>query len=130
MLPVGLLLLLATGAFTGLLIVENARTAPDLTLALVGHDTTVSTLEVFLAGIALALVFALGCALALAGRRRSARRSAELRAARKALRAARPGDAARPAAAARPSTTPSRGSATSPTSPVSRRRRLVQRLGL
>ncbi|WP_405010207.1 hypothetical protein [Kitasatospora sp. NBC_01539] len=128
MLPVGLLLLLATGAFTGLLIVENARTAPDLTLTLVGHDTTVSTLEVFLAGIALALVFAVGCALALAGRRRSARRSAELRSARKALRAARPGGA-RPATTSVKGPAASAASQASPASP-SRRRRLVQRLGL
>ena len=122
MLPLGLLLLAATGVCTGLLIAENHDTGPGWTVTLAGRDlATANGLELFLAGIAVALLFAAGLALALVGRRRAARRSAELRAARKVLRGAGP-DGGRPGSAPAP--------APAPVKAPTRTRRLAHRFGL
>ncbi|WP_431682396.1 hypothetical protein [Kitasatospora sp. KL5] len=81
MLALGLLLLAVTGAFTGLLIAENLDGGPTYTVTMFGNDlATMNSLAIFLAGIALTLLFVLGCLMVLVGRRRSA----ELRAARRA----------------------------------------------
>jgi hypothetical protein len=84
MLLLGLLLLCATGAFTGLLIAYNTSGGPDYTVAMFGNTLgTLNSLQVFLAGIALALVFCLSLAMTLGGasmwRRRQVARRAERR---------------------------------------------------
>ncbi|MCX5215246.1 hypothetical protein OG689_39335 [Kitasatospora sp. NBC_00240] len=76
----GLLLLGASGAFVGLLIAENLGGGPDYTVAMFGNDlATLNSLGIFLAGIALALVFCLGLLLATGGGILRRRRSKELR---------------------------------------------------
>ncbi|MDJ0347316.1 hypothetical protein QMK19_37290 [Streptomyces sp. H10-C2] len=88
MILLGILLLGVAGAFTGLLIAYNQSGGPDTTVVLFGHDiATMNTQSVFLSGIALALAFCLGCALALGGGTRMRRRAAELREARAEARA-------------------------------------------
>ncbi|MFI6447213.1 hypothetical protein [Kitasatospora sp. NPDC050543] len=83
MLLLGLLLLAAAGTFTGLLIAENLDGGPSYTVTMFGNDVaTMNSLAIFLAGIALTLVFALGCLLVFAGRRSARRRAMELMAAR------------------------------------------------
>ncbi|MFJ1705993.1 hypothetical protein [Kitasatospora sp. NPDC088346] len=83
MLILGVLLLAATGAFTALLVAGNLDGGADYTVTILGSDlATMSSLAIFLAGIALTLLFGLGCLLALAGARRTRRRSTELRSAR------------------------------------------------
>ena len=84
MLLLGLVLLAATAAFTGLLIADNLSGGPHYTV-MVGSDSiaTMNMLGVFLAGIALALVFCLGLAMMSAGTARHRRRRAELRSARR-----------------------------------------------
>ncbi|MFB7369523.1 hypothetical protein ACFC0D_06750 [Streptomyces sp. NPDC056222] len=76
MLLIGLLLLAAAGAFTGLVVAENSSGGPDYTLTMLGTTpATVNTLGAFLAGIGMALVFFIALALifgGLARRRRSA----------------------------------------------------------
>ncbi|WP_374209080.1 hypothetical protein [Kitasatospora sp. A2-31] len=96
MLLLGLLLMATTGAFAGLLIADNLDGGPDYTASVLGNDVaTLSSLGIFLAGIALALLFCLG--LAMIARARRARRSARLGAAP----AYRTGEAAPAAPAAR-----------------------------
>ncbi|WP_244215585.1 hypothetical protein [Kitasatospora purpeofusca] len=74
MLLFGLLLVAVTGAFTGLLIAGNLSGGPEYQVVLLGHDlVTLNSLGIFLAGLALALLFCLGLVLARAGR--SARRA-------------------------------------------------------
>ncbi|WP_327072393.1 hypothetical protein OG196_03435 [Kitasatospora purpeofusca] len=69
MLLFGLLLVAVTGAFTGLLIADNLSGGPEYQVAVVGHDLVVlNSLGIFLAGLALALLFCLGLVLARAGR--------------------------------------------------------------
>ncbi|MFF8772578.1 hypothetical protein [Kitasatospora sp. NPDC015120] len=71
MLLIGLLLVAATAAFTGLLIADNLSGGPEYQVTILGHQlVTLSSLGVFLAGLALALLFCLGLALAAAARRR------------------------------------------------------------
>jgi hypothetical protein len=83
MLLLGLLILAATGAFTGLLISENLSGSPQYTVQMFGNDvTTQSTLGAFLSGIALALIFCLGLAMLASGAARHRRRNRELRTAR------------------------------------------------
>ncbi|MEV7175152.1 hypothetical protein [Kitasatospora sp. NPDC093679] len=95
MLALGLLLLAATGAFTGLLIADNLDGGPTTTVAVLGnHIATMNSLAVFLAGIALTLIFVFGCLLVAAGSRRHRRRSAELRTSRRARAAAAPAEPA------------------------------------
>ncbi|MFD0345659.1 hypothetical protein ACFQ0M_05405 [Kitasatospora aburaviensis] len=70
MLLLGLLLMATTGAFAGLLIADNLDGGPDYTASVLGNDVaTLSSLGVFLAGIALALLFCLGLAMILRARR-------------------------------------------------------------
>ncbi|MEU9130550.1 hypothetical protein AB0D08_21035 [Kitasatospora sp. NPDC048540] len=85
MILLGVLLLAAAGAFTGLLIADNLGGGPDYTATVLGTEVaTVDSLTAFLAGIALTLLVGLGGLLIAAGVRRSRRRSAELRTARAA----------------------------------------------
>ncbi|WP_106976776.1 hypothetical protein [Streptomyces sp. NRRL B-24484] len=93
MLALGLLLLAATGAFTGLLIAENLDGGPTTTVTMFGNDVaTMNSLAVFLAGIALTLIFVFGCLLVAAGARRHHRRSAELRTSRRSRTATAPAE--------------------------------------
>nr|BFD86131.1 hypothetical protein StreXyl84_55320 [Streptomyces sp. Xyl84] len=67
MLLIGLLLLAATGAFTGLAIAGNMSGGPRYTVSILGNDiVTMNTLAIFSTGLALALLFCLGLSL-LAG---------------------------------------------------------------
>lgn len=76
----GLLLLCATGAFTGLLIAYNSGGGPDYTVTMFGNTLgTLNSLEIFVAGIVLALLFCLSLTMIVGGgvmrrRRRAARR--------------------------------------------------------
>jgi len=89
MLLLGLLLLAATGAFTGLVIADNISGGPDYSVMLLGnHMATMNSLEIFLAGIALALILGLGAVLATGGGARMRRRGAQLRQARAVARKA------------------------------------------
>ncbi|KUO16558.1 hypothetical protein [Streptomyces dysideae] len=78
MLILGLLLLAATGAFTGLLIADNLSGGPDYTVSVLGNDiATMNSLAIFSSGLALALIFCLGLAMMTTGaahRRHSHRR--------------------------------------------------------
>ncbi|GAA1006098.1 hypothetical protein GCM10009564_12530 [Streptomyces thermogriseus] len=79
MLLIGLLLLAATAAFTALAIADNLSGGPEYTVSVLGSDIArVNTLEVFSAGLALALLFCLGAALLVgsAARHRRAHRGA------------------------------------------------------
>ncbi|MFF3561674.1 hypothetical protein ACFYXS_16685 [Streptomyces sp. NPDC002574] len=88
MLLLGLLLMGATAAFTGLLISDNLSGGPDYTVTMFGTDiATLNTLGVFLAGIALGLVFCVAAGMAMAGAGRSRSRRAELRTLRRRARA-------------------------------------------
>lgn len=83
MLLLGLLLLMATGAFTLLLISENRTGTPDYTVTLFDQDIgTMNSVQVFLAGIALALVFAFSVWMTTVGGVHARHRMAELRDAR------------------------------------------------
>ncbi|WP_042451044.1 hypothetical protein, partial [Streptacidiphilus jiangxiensis] len=85
MLLLGLLLLCGTAAFTGLLIADNLDGGPDRTVALVGSTTaTMNNLEIFLSGVALALLFGAGLVTAVIGAHLLRRRRAALRDARRA----------------------------------------------
>ncbi|MEU4092152.1 hypothetical protein [Streptomyces sp. NPDC026673] len=109
MLLLGLVLMGATAAFTGLLIAENLGGGPDYTVTLFGSDIgTVNTLGAFLAGLALALVFCLASVIALAGAGRERSRRAELRHLRRRARAA---ETAPDTAATAGTTTPAAGAA-------------------
>ncbi|MEU9791331.1 hypothetical protein AB0E27_12015 [Streptomyces sparsogenes] len=60
MLFLGLLLLAAAGAFTGLLIADNLG-GPEYTVSVLGQDiATMNSLAVFCSGLALALLFCVG----------------------------------------------------------------------
>ncbi|MFH9982404.1 hypothetical protein ACH4ND_24815 [Streptomyces sp. NPDC017179] len=64
MLLIGLLLLAATAAFTGLAIAGNLAGGPHYPVSVLGsHIATMNTLEIFSAGLALALLFCLGASL-------------------------------------------------------------------
>ncbi len=81
MLLFGLLLVAATGAFTALLIADNLSGGPEYQVTVLGNDlVTLDSLEIFLAGLALALLFCLGLGLTL----RSLRRARTARAVRAA----------------------------------------------
>ncbi|MER8187578.1 hypothetical protein [Kitasatospora sp. NPDC094015] len=93
MLLLGLLLMAAAGAFTGLLIADNLSGGPEYQVAVLGQDlTTTNTLEAFLAGAALALIFGFGLLLLIMAAGRSRRRRRTATAATR--RAAGPGTAA------------------------------------
>lgn len=75
MLLLGLLLLVATGVFTGLVIADNLSGGPQYTVSVLGQDiATMNTLAVFCAGLALALLFCLGLVLAASRRGHSRHR--------------------------------------------------------
>src|SRR2546423_7174115 len=75
MLFLGLLLLAATAAFTGLAISDNLGGGPDYTVSVLGNDiATMNTLAIFCAGLALALIFSLGLWMATSGAMRRSRR--------------------------------------------------------
>jgi hypothetical protein len=84
MLLVGLIIAAAAGAFAGLLITDNAAGGPQYTVTLPGHHlVTLDMLQVFLYGIALAVVFCLGIAVMSRGAATMRRRrAAELEAGR------------------------------------------------
>ncbi|MEU6089732.1 hypothetical protein ABZ865_23565 [Streptomyces sp. NPDC047085] len=64
----GLLLLAATGAFTGLVIADNLSGGPQYGVSVLGqHIATLGPLAVFCAGLALALMFCLGMAIMAGG---------------------------------------------------------------
>ncbi|KUO14990.1 hypothetical protein [Streptomyces dysideae] len=68
MLFVGLVLLAAVGAFTGLAIADNLSGGPEYTVSVLDREiATMDTLAVFSAGLALALIFCLGLAMAARG---------------------------------------------------------------
>jgi hypothetical protein len=70
MLILGLLLIAATAAFTGLVIADNLSGGPKYTASVLGQDiATMNTLAVFCSGLALALLFCLGLALVTTRRR-------------------------------------------------------------
>jgi hypothetical protein len=83
MLILGLLLLAGAGVFTGLAIADNTSGGPDYNVSVLGHSVaTMNSLEIFCAGLALALIFCLGMAMAMAGgvsRRHKSRKLAEAR---------------------------------------------------
>jgi hypothetical protein len=77
MMILGLLLVCATGAFTGLLIADNLAGGPDYQVTILGQNiATMNSLEIFLSGLALALLFCFGLAMLLRGRRAVHRRYA------------------------------------------------------
>lgn len=79
MLLLGLLLLGAVAAFTGLLIADNLDTSgPDHTVTVLGNEiATMDGLSIFLAGIALTLLFGFALLLVTGGGARARRRSRE-----------------------------------------------------
>ncbi|BFV60209.1 hypothetical protein KCMC57_up53130 [Kitasatospora sp. CMC57] len=89
MILLGILLMAAIGAFTGLLIADNTSGGPDYDVTVLGHHiATMNSLAIFLSGIALTLLFCLGLALAVGVSARRRRRSAELSEARAEARQA------------------------------------------
>ncbi|MEW2399965.1 hypothetical protein [Streptomyces sp. NPDC046862] len=66
MLYIGLLLLAATGAFTGLVIAYNLSGGPEYTVSVFDQDiVTMNSLAIFCSGLALAVLFCLGLGLVL-----------------------------------------------------------------
>ncbi|KJK58891.1 hypothetical protein [Saccharothrix sp. ST-888] len=85
----GLLLLAVTGVFAALLIAQNLDAGSDYSVMLFNnHIATMNALEIFLAGIALTLLFALGWLLASSGVRQHRRRAVARRAGKRAVAAA------------------------------------------
>lgn len=75
----GLLLLVATGAFTALAIVGNLSGGPDYAVSVLGqHIATLGPLGIFCSGLALALLFCLGLAIVAGGATHHRRRTARL----------------------------------------------------
>lgn len=74
MIVLGLLLAAASAAFVGLLIAYNTSGGPEYTVTIFDRDlVTLDMLAIFATGLALALIFCLGLAMAAAGPRRRAR---------------------------------------------------------
>ncbi|MDF2254814.1 hypothetical protein [Streptantibioticus ferralitis] len=85
MLLLGMLLVGVAAAFTALAIAENFAGGPGYGVTMLGqHVATLSTLDVFLAGLALALVFCLGLAMMRGGARHARHRRDKRRVARRA----------------------------------------------
>ncbi|WP_418955555.1 hypothetical protein [Streptomyces tritici] len=75
---IGLLLLAAAAAFTGLVIAENVSGGPDYRVTMFDNTLgTINTLGAFLAGLGLMLVFCLALAMILGGGRARRRRRHE-----------------------------------------------------
>ncbi len=71
MLLLALLLVLATGAFTAIAVVENFSRGPDYAVEMFGNQiATLNAPGLFLSGVGLALIFCLGLAGLAAGLRR------------------------------------------------------------
>ncbi|MBY8881993.1 hypothetical protein [Actinacidiphila acidipaludis] len=84
MLILGLLLLACTAAFVGLAIADNLGGGANHTVTMLGHQIAVMNgLAIFCAGLALALVFALGVMLASTGMKMRRRNGRKLHAARR-----------------------------------------------
>lgn len=65
---IGLLLLAATAAFTGLVIADNLSGGPEYSVSILDqHIATMNGLAIFSSGLALALIFCLGLAAAVGG---------------------------------------------------------------
>ncbi|MFE4519681.1 hypothetical protein ACFRMQ_36530 [Kitasatospora sp. NPDC056783] len=95
MLLLGLLLMAASGAFVGLLIADNLSGGPDYQATIFGTDlVTLNSLSIFLAGLALGLIFCLGLAMMWLSRRapRRARRVGTAAAADRPVRHSAPVD--------------------------------------
>ncbi|MEU6611395.1 hypothetical protein ABZ922_41300 [Streptomyces shenzhenensis] len=76
MLFLGLLLILATAAFTALAIVGNLSGGPDHAVSVLGHHiATLGPLGIFCSGLALALLFCLGLAIVAGGATHHRRRT-------------------------------------------------------
>ncbi|WP_435173051.1 hypothetical protein [Actinacidiphila sp. bgisy145] len=79
----GLLLLACTAAFVGLAIADNLGGGPHYDVTVLGHHiATMNGLALFCAGLALALIFGLGCLMAMGGGALYRRRSRRYRALR------------------------------------------------
>jgi|GEM_PF-3262722 len=94
MLLLGFLLAAAVAAFTGLAIADNTG-GSTIGVSMVGnHLANLTPLQIFLCGLALALIFCLGLAMLASGLHAHRRRRLELRSARReAKQAARERDA-------------------------------------
>lgn len=74
MLVLALLLVLATGAFTALVVVENFSGGPEYAVEFFGERiATLSAPGLFLSGVALTLIFCLGLAVLASGLKRRRR---------------------------------------------------------
>lgn len=68
MMLLGLLLLMATSAFTALLITENWSGTPEYSVSMFGnHIATLNGVAIFISGLALAMIFMLALGLMGAG---------------------------------------------------------------
>ncbi len=73
-LVLGLLLVLASGAFAVIAVAENFSGGPEYAVEIFGNRiATLGAPGLFLSGVALALIFCLGLALLAAGRKRHRR---------------------------------------------------------
>ncbi|MBT2369850.1 hypothetical protein J7E88_32415 [Streptomyces sp. ISL-10] len=71
MLALALLLVLATGAFAAIAVVENFSGGPEYTVEIFGNQiATLNAPGLFLSGVGLALLFCLGLAMLTSGRKR------------------------------------------------------------
>ncbi|WP_152617457.1 hypothetical protein [Phaeacidiphilus oryzae] len=83
MILLGLLLMAATAAFTGLVIADNFSGGPSYSVTILGnHIATLNMLAIFCAGLALALIFGLGFMMMSGGGALAHRRHRKLRHAR------------------------------------------------
>ncbi|MEE4543307.1 hypothetical protein V2S66_15180 [Streptomyces sp. V4-01] len=84
MLILGLLLLVCTAAFVGLVISDNFGGGAEHDVTVLGHHiATMNGVEIFCAGLALALIFCLSVLMTLAGTAMQRRRGRKLRTARR-----------------------------------------------
>jgi hypothetical protein len=84
MLILGLLLLVCTAAFVGIAISDNFGGGAEHNVTLLGHHVaTMNGVEIFCAGLALALIFCLAVLMTLAGTAMRHRRGRKLRIARR-----------------------------------------------
>lgn len=84
MLILGLLLLAATAAFTGLVLADNLSGGPDYNVTVLGHHiATMNSLSIFCAGLALALIFGLAAMMTKTGASLHRRRTRKLHEARR-----------------------------------------------
>ncbi|MFD9124062.1 hypothetical protein [Kitasatospora sp. NPDC059571] len=121
MLLLGLIFLMVSGTFTGLLIADNLHGGPATQVSVLGNDIGAYTVpKAFLAGVALTLLFVAGAAMARHGILRARRRAVELEATR--LTAARTAPARAASAPQTAADSPTGPAATEPTEPTTTRR--------